>query len=154
MSRFAKGTQKRPSQSQASMTALLIRRCRAGPCHMDFLQRWSDMSRCKLKTIAAHLPPVSSAKPTAGFQQYHAFSSKLNVKVAKGTQKRPSQSQASMTALLIRRCRAGPCHMDFLQRWSDMSRCKLKTIAAHLPPVSRADMVRVQRMLECRRKNA
>jgi hypothetical protein len=44
--------------------------------------------------------------------------------------------------------------MDFLQRWSDMSRCKLKTIAAHLPPVSRADMVRVQRMLECRRKNA
>ena len=58
MSRAAKGTQKRSSHSQASLAALLTRRRRAGPCHMDFLQRWSNMSRCKFKPSQPHYKSI------------------------------------------------------------------------------------------------
>ena len=71
-----------------------------------------------------------------------------------------------MTALLIRRCRAGPCHMDFLHT----SRSKICVQVYGMSPntahiclcgssecnwfsVTSADMVRLQRTLERKRKS-
>ena len=74
-------------------------------------------------------PPVRCATPTDGFEQYHAFSNDSEV--------------LHMTALLIMRCRAGPCHFDFLQKsCSKMCRCKFMPSHPICPPVANADIVR------------
>ena len=66
-------------------------------------------------------PPVRCATPTDGFEQYHAFSNDSEV--------------LHMTALLIMRCRAGPCHCDFLHKsCSKMFKVQVYAIPPHLPP--------------------
>ena len=65
-------------------------------------------------------PPVRCATPTDGFEQYHAFSNDSEV--------------LHMTALLIMRCRAGPCHCDFLHKsCSKMFKVQVYAIPPHLP---------------------
>ena len=51
------------------MTALLIMRCRAGPCHCDFLHKsCSKMFKVQVYAIPPHLPPSCKCRHGQGFR--------------------------------------------------------------------------------------